>query len=296
MPTEKFEKLLSNKKILISDGATGTNLMRMGLPNGQAAEYWVLENPDAILQLHENFIASGSEILLTCTFGASKTRLEMKDLDKEFSKINQIAVALAQQASKGTDILIAGSIGPLGQMLKPIGLLDESDAERVYADQAHVLSDSGVDLILIETQFDLTEAHAAVRGAKSVCDLPIICSFSFDRGTKTMMGVSPSAFAQSFISAGLYALGINCGKSLEDNLAALQMLYEVTSLPIWFKPNAGLPKISSSGQTEYDVTPDLMAKHVPSWIANGARFIGGCCGTSPAHLKEISTAVHATIE
>jgi 5-methyltetrahydrofolate--homocysteine methyltransferase len=109
------------------------------------------------------------------------------------------------------------------------------------------------------------------------------------------MGVSPSAFAQSFNGAGLYALGINCGKSLEDNLAALQMLNEATTLPIWFKPNAGLPKISSSGQTEYDVTPDLMAKHVPSWIANGARFIGGC-GTSPAHLKEISTAVHATIE
>jgi 5-methyltetrahydrofolate--homocysteine methyltransferase len=146
-------------------------------------------------------------------------------------------------------------------------------------------------MLLIETQFDLTEASLGVNAALEASSLPVICSFSFDRGTKTMMGVSPAKFAQILGKSGVAALGINCGKSLDDNLNALKELADVTDLPIWFKPNAGLPTLTAAGQPVYDVTPDLMASHVSSWIAAGAKIIGGCCGTSPAHLGAIAEAV-----
>ena len=295
MGKNDFSSLLKQKNLLVSDGATGTNLIQMGLPSGKTAEGWVLENPENILQLHSDFIEAGSDIILTSTFGGSSIRLEQSGLADRFYEVNSQAVALAKEAVKNTVVIIAGSMGPLGHMLKPMGLLDEKDAEKYYQDQARVLSDSGVDILLIETQFDLTEARIGVNAALSVSNLPVICSFSFDRGTKTMMGVSPAKFAQAIEKSGVAALGINCGKSLEDNLNALKELADATDLPIWFKPNAGLPKLTNTGQPVYDVTPEIMASHVESWIASGAKIIGGCCGTSPAHLRLIADAVHMNV-
>lgn len=293
MSLSKLNELIKQKNILITDGATGTNLMQMGLPNGATAEHWVLENPDAIYKLHMEFIGNGSEVILTSTFGASKLRLEQSGLEDHFISVNEKAVEIARQAIKGTDVMVAGSMGPLGHFLKPVGLVEEFDAQNFYGDQARVLSESGVDLILIETQFDIVEAAAAVRGATSASDLPVICSFSFDRGTKTMMGVSPSDFYNSLSGLGIFGLGINCGKSLDDNQNVLLDIHKISQFPIWFKPNAGLPKINKSGQTEYDVTPEKMANMVEKWVVSGAQFIGGCCGTTPLHIKAIAEAVHA---
>ena len=177
-------------------------------------------------------------------------------------------------------------------MLKPLGPLDEKDALTFYRDQANILVESGVDILVVETQFDLAEASIGVSAALASGDLPVICSFSFDRGTKTMMGVSPAKFAQELGKSGVAALGINCGKSLEDNLNALKELANATDLPIWFKPNAGLPKLTDDGKPFYDVTPEIMASHVESWIESGAKIIGGCCGTTPAHLKAIAEVVN----
>ena len=182
-------------------------------------------------------------------------------------------------------------MGPLGQMMKPLGLLEFSDAQQAYAEQARALSEAGADLLVIETQFDLEEARAAIQGARSVSDLAIICSFSFDRGVKTMMGVSPTRMAQELSAFDLAALGINCGKSLADNLACLQELKQVTDLPIWFKPNAGLPSVDAMGDAVYDTTPQDVAGHVVEWIHSGAVIIGGCCGTSPEHLAAIAAQV-----
>ncbi len=293
MRKESFLKLLDEKRYLISDGATGTNLMQRGLPQGTAAEDWVLSNPDGILELHHDFLQAGADIILTCTFGASMPRLEANGLAKHFQAVNQAAVSLAKTAAEKTGALVGGSLGPLGQMLKPMGLLEESDAQRYYQEQADVLSKAGVDLLVVETQFDLAEAGAAVRGAQAVSDLPLIVSFSFDRGTRSMMGVSPSHFAKQMNGLGLTALGINCGKSLEDNLNALKELADASDLPIWFKPNAGLPQLDEDGHPVYDVTPEIMAAQVLSWVDAGARIIGGCCGTSPEHLKAITERVKA---
>ena len=291
MKKEAFLKLLEDKRYLISDGATGTNLMQRGLPQGTAAEDWVLSNPDGILGLHSDFIEAGSDIILTCTFGASLLRLEANGLGSHFQAVNQAAVSLAKTAAEKTGALVAGSIGPLGHMLKPLGTLEEEDAQSAYQEQADLLSKAGVDLLVVETQFDLAEAGAAVRGVQAVSELPLIVSFSFDRGTRTMMGVSPAKFAKQMNDLGLTALGINCGKSLDDNLNALKELADATDLPIWFKPNAGLPKLDDEGHPTYDVTPEFMADQVESWAAAGARIMGGCCGTSPTHLKAIAARV-----
>ena len=282
-----FEQMLADKKFLVSDGATGTNLMQRGLPQGVTAENWVLHNPEAISGLYRDFVQAGSDVILTCTFGASRLRLEAAGLADRFTAVNTEAVRLAKAETAAGGALVAGSLGPLGQMLKPLGLLDETDAEAAYREQAEALAAAGVDLLVVETQFDLSEALAAVRGAKTACSLPLIVSFSYDRGTRTMMGVSPAKFAQAMRGMGLAAVGINCGKSLEDNLAALKELADASDLPIWFKPNAGLPSLDENGRPIYDVTPEDMASRVAEWAAAGARIMGGCCGTSPAHLKAI---------
>ncbi|MBM3137881.1 MAG: homocysteine S-methyltransferase family protein [Chloroflexi bacterium] len=289
--TNRLAHLLEEKRHLTSDGATGTNLIARGLPRGMTAEEWVLENPEAILSLHKDFVDAGSDIILTSTFGGSEIRLSRSGLRDKHQEVNRKAVELARQAAKNHQVLIAGSIGPLGEMMKPLGTLDEDTAERNYRQQAQTLSESGVDLLLIETQFDISEATIAVKAARSISYLPVICSFSFDRGTKTMMGVSPSKFAEAIAPLGVTALGINCGKSLEDNLNALKELASVTQLPIWFKPNAGLPTMDAEGNASYNVDPIEMSSHVSGWLANGASIIGGCCGTSPEHISEIHKAL-----
>ena len=291
MDSQDFSNLLIDKIIVISDGATGTNLIQRGLKRGVTAENWVIDNPEKIKKLHLDFIEAGAEIILTSTFGGSEIRLEQSGLRDEYKQVNHAAVTLAKEAVKNTNVLIAGSIGPLGQMLKPFGTLEIREAENYYARQATALCAAGVDIIVIETQFDLIEAKAAINGVKSSCQQALVCSFSFDRGVKTMMGVSPSSFAKEVEGLGLSAIGINCGKSLADNFNALKELSSATSAPIWFKPNAGLPYLDESGEPKYDITPGQMAEKAVEWIESGARIIGGCCGTSPEHLKAIANVV-----
>ncbi len=293
MSSNRFLERLQAGKVLVLDGATGTNLQRRGLPGGTPSDVWVLDNPDAVRQLHQDFLEAGSDIILTNTFGSTRLHLGHSGLADRFEQSNRKAVELARQVVGDSGALVGGSMGPLGEMLQPFGTISEADAQETYAEQARVLSEAGVDLLVIETQFDLNEAKAAIRGARSITDLPLVCSFSYDRGTRTMMGLKPTQAGQELADAGVAVLGINCGRSLEDNLKALQELRQVTSLPIWFKPNAGLPHNDEEGRLQYDVTPEMMAAQVPQWVAAGARLIGGCCGTSPEHLKAIAQAVRA---
>ena len=291
MNSNDFANYMTKNKFLVSDGATGTNLIKRGLENGLSAEHWVLEKPDNIKQLHLDFINAGANIILTSTFGASKIRLKQVGLEDNFININKKAVQIAKQAVGDKSVLIAGSIGPLGHMLKPLGTLEYDEAKKHYAVQADLLIKSGVDILVVETQFDLKEANAAIEGIRLNSNIALICSFSFDRGIKTMMGVSPANFAKSMSGLELSALGINCGKSLENNQKCLYELSNNTDLPIWFKPNAGLPKINDDGNPEYGVSPTGMAKNVASWINIGASIIGGCCGTSPDHLRAIADSI-----
>ena len=261
MSRTTFLERLQAGDIQVSDGATGTNLQQRGLDLGKPGEVWVFERPEEIKRLHKDFIDAGSDIILTCTFGGTSIRLDGEGLGKRAFELNKRAAELAREAVEGTDVLIAGSIGPTGQMLKPLGTMEEDDAFQAYAEQARALTEAAVDLLLIETQFDIGEASIAVRAASSVRGALDVCM-----------------------------LGINCGRSLEDNLNALKELKAANELPIWFKPNAGLPQVDDDGKSFYDVSPEEMGSLVSDWITAGASIVGGCCGSSPEHIREIALA------
>jgi len=290
MISSRFTERLHSGRPVVLDGATGTNLQARGLPLGTPSDVWTLDNPAEVIRLHRDFIAAGAEVILTNTFGSSRLHLAHAGLESRFEETNRTAVALAKQAAGASGVLVAGSLGPLGEMLEPAGTLSAEAAARAYAEQARLLAEAGVDLLVIETQYDLNEALAAVRGVKSVTDLPLVCSFSYDRGTRTMMGLRPAQAAQALAATGLAAIGINCGRSLEDNRKALDELRAATDLPIWFKPNAGLPHSDAEGRMIYDVTPAMMGEQVAGWVAGGAALVGGCCGTSPEHLRAVAEA------
>ena len=291
MPSKSFLSELVTGRILVLDGATGTNLQSRGLDKGQLSESWVLEQPEKIVQLHRDFIQAGANVILTCTFNGNQYRLKHADMQERADEINRQAVKLAQQATENTEVYVAGSLGPTGQMLSPLGTLDPLDAEKSYAAQALSLFEAGVDVLVVETQFDLAEASAAVGGVRSVSSLPLVVSFSYDRGSRTMMGVKPGQAAEEMEKLGVDIIGINCGRSLEENLKALVELRTATALPIWFKPNAGLPRFEADGNAIYDVTPQKMGENTRLWLNAGANLVGGCCGTSPAHLAAISAQV-----
>jgi 5-methyltetrahydrofolate--homocysteine methyltransferase len=291
MLKQPFSTRLQNGDILVADGATGTNLIARGLPSGLTAESWVLDQPEKIIQLHSDFINAGADIILTATFNANLVRFKGTPLEARLDEINQKAVTLAASAIGDRNVLIAGSMGPLGQLLKPLGPLTLDDARLAYSQQAQALTQAGVDLLVIETQYDLSEVKAAIEGTRQVSALPLVVSLSYDRGKRTMMGVSPAQAGKLLNDLPVDVIGINCGRSLDENLQDLQELRQVTTKPVWFKPNAGLPHMDAQGNTAYDVTPVSMASMVPAWLKEGARIVGGCCGTTPEHLRQIALQV-----
>ncbi len=292
--SETFREALLRGERLVADGATGTNYQMRGLARGQAPEEWLFQEPDKVTGLHRDFIRAGANIILTNTFGGTALRLAHAGLENDAANVNQRAVELARKAIQNERAWVAGSIGPSGALLEPFGTLTREEAVAQFAAQAKALADSGVDLLIIETQFDLGEATAAYEGARSVTDLPIIISFSFDMGTNTMMGLKAAQVAKEVTALGADLVGVNCGRSLDENFINLQEMRAATHLPIWMKPNAGLPRMTDDDIAIYDVTPEMMGEAAERWLEAGAQIVGGCCGTSPEHLREIAKAVERT--
>jgi 5-methyltetrahydrofolate--homocysteine methyltransferase len=291
MPDKSFLTCINNGDVLVADGATGSNLIARGLPSGVTAESWVMEQPDRVVQLHRDFILAGADIILTNTFNATSIRLKNSPLEGKSDLVNKKAVELAKMAVGDAQVYIAGSLGPVGKLIKPYGPLTIDEVKIAYADQSRVLSAAGVDLLVIETQFDSNEVSAAIDGVRQMTNLPLVVSFSYDRGRRTMMGISPTHAARQLNALPVEVIGINCGHSLDENLQNLVELRGQTSKPVWFKPNAGLPHLDPAGITVYDVTPEAMGALAQSWLAAGAQIVGGCCGTTPDHLREISSHV-----
>lgn len=292
---ESFRDVISRGEILVADGATGTNYQARGLARGQAPEEWLWQEPDKVTQLHRDFAQAGSNIILTNTFGATALRLAHAGLQDDAAQVNQRAAELARQAAasatNGQRVWVAGSIGPSGQLLEPFGTLTREEAVAQFGAQAKALADGGVELLIIETQFDLGEATAAFEGARALTELPIIVSFSFDMGTNTMMGLKAGQVAKEMTALGADMVGVNCGRSLDENFINLQEMRAATHLPLWMKPNAGLPRMTDDDVAIYDVTPEMMGEAAARWLEAGAQIVGGCCGTSPQHLREIARAV-----
>ncbi len=289
-----FAERLNSGKVLVADGATGTNLQKLGLPAGRHPEEWVLEAPQKILRLERAFVEAGSDIILTCTFGATRPRLQSTRYAADVPRINQTAVQIAREAAASRPgVLIAGSMGPLGQLLKPYGPMSPDEANSAYSEQAQALSQAGVDLIVIETQYALEEVDIALSAVRAITDMPVVVSFSYDRGTRTMMGVRPAQVATRYGAQGAALIGANCGTTLE-NMETILGEYgaALPGFPLWAKPNAGLPRVED-GETVYDVAPHKMADFARRAMALGARVIGGCCGSTPEHVAAIAGALKA---
>jgi len=289
----KFLERLRSGKTLVADGATGTNLHKMGLQPGIAPEDLVLDQPELILKLETAFAAAGSDIILTCTFGGTRLRMKDSKYAQRVTEVNTRAVKLARKAASiRRGILVAGSIGPTGLLMKPYGPLTPDEACAAFTEQVQGLVAGGVDLLIIETMFAFDEADAAFKAARTLTDLPIVVSFSYDRGVRTMMGVKPAEVIKRYKEMGAALVGANCGTSLE-NMEKVAQEYAAADpgFPLWIKPNAGLPRMVD-GNTVFDVTPKQMAEFARKYVVLGARVVGGCCGNTPEHIAAIAKAVN----
>ncbi len=285
-----FAERLAEGAVLLADGATGTNYQDLGIEPGVAPEEWVLDEPGKVQELHQRFVAAGSEIVLTCSFGGSSLRLADERLAGRAVEVNRRAAELARDAV-GTDVLVAGSLGPTGHLTEPLGPLTHELAVATYAEQARALADGGVDLLVLETFFSLDEGLWALEGIASAGDLPVVVSYSFDQGTKTMMGLTPTQVVEAFGPLGIAAIGANCGRSLADtDLIVEELLGAAGELPLWVKPNAGVPRMVRDSVV-YDAGPADFAAHVAGYVERGARIVGGCCGSTPEHIAAIAGAL-----
>jgi len=285
-----FKERLSQPGILIADGATGTTFHRAGLPRGAAPERWNLENPEGVRNLHRSYMGAGADIILTNTFGGTRYRLERDKLGNRVYDINLAAARLAKEVA-GEGTIVFGDIGPTGQLLKPYGKLSFEDTVDAFYEQARGLADGGVDAILIETMSDLNEAKAALQAVRKVTSLPVLITMSFDTHGRTMMGVKPETAARELWSLNIDVIGANCGRTLSETLEAiLEMRQAVPEATLMAKPNAGLPHRDAE-DTVFDITPDIMADYAVKFVEGGVKIFGGCCGSTPEHIKAVAAVL-----
>ncbi len=287
----ELNALLSERKILIADGAWGTEFAKLGLGIGEAPEKWNIEAPEKVEQVAAGYVGVGADVILTNTFGGSSFKLKKAGIAAEVGEINRLGAEISRKAA-GDSVLVFGSMGPTGEFMAPLGLVSEDEMVAAYAEQVKGLAAGGADGILVETQTDLGEAKAALKAAKENCDLPVVVSMTFDKGARgyaTMMGVTPAQAAVELQAAGADIVGSNCGGGIDQMIEVISLIAPATDLPIWAKSNAGLPELID-GQTVFRQTPEEMAGHVGDLVAAGARIIGGCCGTTPEHIKALVEA------
>jgi 5-methyltetrahydrofolate--homocysteine methyltransferase len=293
----RFTQLLATRPWLLADGATGSNLFGMGLMSGDAPELWNDEHPDRIAKLHQGFVDAGADIILTNSFGGTAYRLKLHKAQHRVAELNTAAARIARSVAdrSGRSVVVAGSMGPTGEILEPLGPLSIADATAAFAEQARALAAGGVDVLWIETLSSREEVEAAVAGAATT-GLPVVCTLSFDTNGRSMMGISPSDFAaiETTLNPRLAACGSNCGVGASEMVACIHNLKAAMGPDVVLvaKGNCGIPQYVD-GKIVYDGTPELMSVYAKMALDAGARIIGGCCGTSAAHLKAMKDALDA---
>ncbi|AKL94144.1 5-methyltetrahydrofolate--homocysteine cobalamin methyltransferase MetH [Clostridium aceticum] len=278
-----YLRKILKEKILVFDGAMGTMLQKMGLKTSECPEIYNLENKEVIKAIHKQYIEAGCNIIQTNTFGGNRAKLSQYGFEDKVEEINRQAVAIAKEVT-GEGNFVAGDIGPIGKLLHPLGELTFQEAYQIFFQQAKVLVEAGADLIHIETMSDIKEAKAAVMAVKDVADIPIICSMTFQENMRTLTGSDPKTVATILEALGVDVIGVNCGFGPDMMIGIVKEMYEVSDCLLIVQPNAGLPKLVE-GESVYDLSPEKMASYVENLVLSGANIIGGCCGTTPQHLK-----------
>ncbi len=290
MPRDLF-KLIETNPFVVGDGAMGTMLQQMGLTTGGAPELWNVERPDIIRQIYQSYVDAGSQIIETNTFGGTRYRLILHHLQDRVHELNKAGALLAREVA-GDAVLVAGSMGPTGELMHPLGELTYEAAVEAFAEQAAALAEGGVDFFLIETMSDLQEVKAAVEGCRQVCNLPIATTLTFDTNYRTMMGVSPAQAVQELAAFGVKIIGANCGNGPDETRRAIQEMVAVRPEGVYImaQSNAGLPHYDH-GHIHYDGTPEVMAELALDLAGMGVDIIGACCGSTPEHIKAMREAL-----
>lgn len=290
---QRISQQVAEGRILISDGAWGTFLQKKGLQSGACPELWNLTRRDDVLDIARAYLAAGADLIKTNSFGGTTFKLEFYGLADKIEAINQAAAAISREAA-GREKHVMASMGPTGKLLL-MGEVTEAQMQKAFAEQAVALEKGGADAACIETMSDLVEASLAIRAVKENTRLEIICTFTFEKTAggeyRTMMGVGPAEMAAACLEAGADIIGANCGNGFEQMPAIVAAIRRAApQAPILVHANAGRP-LSRGGQTIFPDTPARVAEQAPAIIAAGANIIGGCCGTTPEHIKAIAEAL-----
>ena len=274
---------------LILDGATGSNLQKAGMPAGVCPEQWILEHPEALIRLQRDYVEAGAGIVYAPTFSANRIKLAEYGLADQVGKMNRELAALSRKAVEGR-ALVAGDLTMTGAALAPVGTMELEELIDIYKEQAGSLLEGGVDLFVVETMMSLAETRAAVLAIKEICDLPVIASLTFQEDGRTLYGTDPVTAVVVLQSIGTDVIGVNCSTGPEEMLTVVRQMKEYADVPILAKPNAGLP-VLIDGETIYPMQPEEFASYGPALVEAGAAFLGGCCGTTPDHIRLLSEAV-----
>ncbi len=283
---------LAEKKVLVSDGAWGTMLQARGLSSGDCPEEWNVSHPDDVRAIAAEYAQAGSDLILTNTFGGSRIKLGKKGYADRVEEFNRVGARLSLDGAP--EAIVAGSVGPTGEFLQPMGLISEEEMQAVFSEQIEAILSGGVRVICVETMMATEEACCAVRASKALdAGIDVIATMTFDKTSKgyhTMMGVSPQAAAEALSEAGADIVGANCGNGIEAMVEIAAEFRRHTDKPILIHANAGVPELID-GKTVFRQGPDEFARNAPAVRAAGATIIGGCCGTTPEHIRAIRAAL-----
>lgn len=288
MNREEFRELAS-KKVLVLDGATGSNLIKAGMKSGQCPESFMLSNPSVLIKLQSDYVEAGTNILYAPTFSGNRIKLEEYHMEDQIEYINKELVALTREAAGGK-ALVAGDLTMTGVSLAPVGNMEFEELVGIYKEQVSYILEAGVDLFVVETMMSLAECRAAVLAIKESCDLPVMVTLTFAEDGKTLFGTDPVTAVNVLQAMGVDAIGANCSTGPDKMCQIISDMNRYSKVPVIAKPNAGLPKLVN-GETIYDMEPDVYAREMKKVIEAGATIVGGCCGTTPEHIKMLNDAV-----
>jgi 5-methyltetrahydrofolate--homocysteine methyltransferase len=288
MTREEFQKLTQD--VVLLDGATGSNLMAAGMPRGICTEAWIMEHKEVLQNLQKAYVEAGSQIVYAPTFGGNRYSLVLHGLQDKLAEMNHALVNISREAV-GHKVYVAGDITTTGKMMEPAGDLTYEMAYETYCEQIKVLEDAGVDLIAAETMINIEETLAALDAAASVSSLPVMCTMTVEADGSIFSGGNAVEAAIALEGAGAVAVGINCSVGPDQLVSVVRNIKENVSIPVIAKPNAGMPTIDDQGNAIYSMDAKSFAEHMKVLIENGASVVGGCCGTTPEFIREISRSL-----
>jgi 5-methyltetrahydrofolate--homocysteine methyltransferase len=290
-----LDDLLKAEGPILADGAMGTELMNMGLEGGESPVLWNATQPEKVMAVHRAYIDAGAQMILTNTFSGNRLRLELHGLGDRAKELNQLGASLAREAADAAEqgVIVAGDLGPTGHVMAPLGDLEYADAVHAFEEQAGAMISAGIDAFWIETMYDLEEVRAAVEGVRRVdSEVPIIATMTFDTNGRTMMGTTPEQASETLGTLGLAAQGGNCGNGVVEILTVVEKMHGASAeRPLVAKANAGMPRLGDDNMAHYDATPEAMGEYAVKAMEQGARIIGGCCGSTPEHIRAMRRAL-----